>query len=112
MEAVVNGRPVASQRVVADGTLRPIEMDVDVDRSSWVSLRIHGSAHTNPVFVQIGNRPIRASRKSAEWCLASVDRCWAQKHPRIRVREREAASIAYDRARDAYRRILGECETD
>ena len=112
VEAIVNGRPVASQRVPADGTLRPVKIDVDINRSSWVALRIIGSAHTNPVFVQVGGRPIRASRKSAEWCLASVDRCWSQKSARIRARERDAATLAYDRAREAYRRILGECDTD
>ena len=33
------------------------------------------SAHTNPVFVIVGDQPIRASRRSAEWCLRGVDQC-------------------------------------
>ncbi len=59
VEAVVNGRPVSSTRVLADGTLRDITFDIPVDRSSWIALRILGSAHTNPIFVLIGERPIR-----------------------------------------------------
>jgi hypothetical protein len=31
--------------------------------------------HTNPIFVVVGGQPIRASRKSAEWCLKAVDQC-------------------------------------
>ena len=71
-----------------------------------------GCAHTNPIFVLVGGRPIRASRRSAEWCLAAVDRCWSQKGPRIRAREREAAARAYDHARERYRRVLAESEVE
>ena len=112
VEAVVNGRPVASERLAADGTLHPLTLEIPVARSSWVALRILGSAHTNPIFVRVAGRPIRASRRSAEWCLASVDRCWAQKGPRIRTREREAAARAYDRAREIYQRIAAECDVE
>ena len=112
VEAVVNGRAAATSRVAGDGSLRTITMDVPVERSSWVALRILGSAHTNPVFVTVARRPIRASRKSAEWCLTSVDKCWSQKAPRIRSRERDAAASAYDHARQAYRQILSQCDAE
>ena len=112
VEAVVNGRAVASQRLVADGTVRDVRLEVPVDRSSWIALRIPGSAHTNPIFVTVGGRPIRASRKSAEWCLAAVDQCWSQKGPKIRNRERPAASRAYDHARQRYRTIVAESDAD
>ncbi len=112
VEAIVNGRPAASQQVGADGKIRDLTMEVAVDRSSWVALRILGSAHTNPVFVIVGGRPIRASRRSAEWCLACVDRCWTQKSPRVRAREVAAAARAYDHARERYRAIVAESESD
>jgi len=83
-------------------------MDVSIAASSWVALRIRGCGHTNPIFVVVGGRPIRASRRSAEWCLAAVDRCWSQKGPKIRNRERDAAARAYDHARAQYRRIVTE----
>jgi hypothetical protein len=111
IEAVVNGRPVANARVLADGVLRDVAFDVPVDRSSWIALRILGSAHTNPMFVLVADRPIRASKQSAEWCLKAVDQCWSQKSGRMRGPEREAGRRAYDHARERYRKILSESET-
>jgi hypothetical protein len=108
IEAVVNGLPVASADVAADGALRDISFEIPISQSSWVALRVLGSAHTNPMFVVIGDRPIRASKQSAEWCLAAVDQCWSQKAPHIRGTERDAASHAYDQARAQYRQILSE----
>ncbi|MBI1873089.1 MAG: CehA/McbA family metallohydrolase [Acidobacteria bacterium] len=111
VEAVVNGRPVASMRVIADGVLHDVAFDIPVDRSSWIALRILGSAHTNPMFLLVGDRPIRASKRSAEWCLKAVDQCWSQKSGRMRAAEREAARQAYEHARGRYRQILSESET-
>jgi hypothetical protein len=55
---------------------------------------------------------VRASKKSAEWCLKSVDQCWSKKEPAIRATEKEAAKKAYDVAREAYKKILSECAGD
>lgn len=112
VEAVLNGRPVASKTIAADGTVREIAFDIHVERSSWIALRILGSAHTNPIFIHVDGRPIRASKRSAEWCLKGVDQCWSQKSPRIRATEREAAERAYELARVRYRRIVAESEID
>ena len=112
VEVVVNGRPVASRRLVADGAVHDVAFDVAIDRSSWIALRILGSAHTNPIFVLVGGRPIRASRRSAEWCLKAVDQCWSQKSRRMGGAAREAAVVAYDHARARYRQILSECEVE
>jgi len=79
-----------------------------VKKSSWIALRVLPSSHTNPVFVVVGDKPVRASRKSAEWCLKSVDQCWSQKERAIRPSEKEEASKAYDLARRAYRKIREE----
>ena len=79
-----------------------------LDRSSWVAMRILPSSHTNPVFVVIGGKPIRASKASAEWCLKGVDQCWSQKKRFIPAGEMKDAESAYDHARQAYRRILAE----
>jgi hypothetical protein len=109
---VVNGEAVARQQIAADGTIRDIRLDVPIARSSWVALRIQGSAHTNPIFVTVDRKPIRASRRSAEWCLRAVDQCWSQKSPRIRARERDAARAAYDHARARYVAIGAESAAD
>ena len=88
VEVVVNGHPVARKEIAADGTFQDVAFDVKIDRSSWVALRIYPSSHTNPVFVTVGGKPIRASKKSAEWCLKGVDQCWSQKERAIRAPRR------------------------
>ncbi|HEX8117098.1 MAG TPA: CehA/McbA family metallohydrolase, partial [Pyrinomonadaceae bacterium] len=112
LEVVVNGRVVATRNVTADGSLRDVAFDIDVERSSWVALRVLPSSHTNPVFVVVGGKPIRASRRSAEWCLKAVDQCWSQKAPQISERERPDAERAYEHARRVYRKVVEECEVD
>jgi len=110
VELVVNGQPVARKNVLADGQVRDVAFDVAIEKSSWVAVRILPSAHTNPIFVLVGGKPVRASRRSAEWCLAAVSQCWTQKAPRISVAELGAARQAYDRAREVYKRLLNETE--
>jgi hypothetical protein len=112
VEVLVNGRPVAKTEVTADGNIEGVSFDVPIQKSSWVALRVFASSHTNPVFVLVDGKPIRASKKSAEWCVKAVDQCWSQKEKAIRAIEKDAAKKAYDVARDAYKRILSESEGD
>jgi hypothetical protein len=110
VELIVNGRPQARKVIEADGTLREVSFDVKIERSSWVALRILASSHTNPIFVLVDGKPIRASRRSAEWCLKSVDQCWKQKQRFYADAEMDDAIAAYEHARQAYGRILRECD--
>jgi len=112
LEVIVNGESVARRTVLADGTVRPVEFAVPLTRSSWIALRILGSSHSNPVFVVVGGRPIRASRRSAEWCLQGVDQCWSQKQRFITPAEQPEALAAYERARDVYRKLIPECDVE
>jgi hypothetical protein len=112
VEVIVNGRTAATQTIVADGKLHDFSIDVRMDTSSWIALRILPSSHTNPIFIIVGNKPIRASRLSAEWCLAGVDQCWSQKAPNISARERGDAEEAYEHARQVYRQRLAESERE
>ena len=108
VEIVVNGVPVATQKLVADGTIRTLSFDIPLERSSWIAARILPSSHTNPLFALVGGKPIRASRRSAEWCLNAVNQCWTQKASRIRPSELEDARKAYDHAREVYRQRIAE----
>ena len=109
VELILNGKPVRSQRITADGELTPVVFeDVKIDKSSWVALRILPSSHTNPVFVMVGGKPIRADKGSAEWCLKGVDVCWSQKKKFIAASEMADAEQAYEHARQVYRTIVGE----
>ncbi|MEE3285311.1 MAG: CehA/McbA family metallohydrolase, partial [Planctomycetota bacterium] len=112
VEVIVNGYPVAKKEIVADGKTRSLKFDVQLEHSSWVAVRIFPSVHTNPVFVEIGKKPIRASRRSASWCRQAVDVCWKQKQGRIRPTEQPAARAAYDKARAVYDEILKQSVAD
>ena len=110
VELVVNGAPVERTTLVADGTPRSISFRTRLARSSWVALRILPSAHTHPVFVQVAGKPIRASKRSAQWCRDCVDKVWEVKSPFMRASERAAAAQAFDHARRTYETIAAECE--
>lgn len=112
VEVIVNGEVVATRELVADGHVEPFRIPVQVTQSSWIAVRILPSVHTNPVFAHVANAPIRASRKSAEWCLEAVDVCWKAKENNIRPAEREAAKKAYDEATAVYRKVLSEAKAD
>jgi hypothetical protein len=108
VELVVNGRVAASKTVTADGAVRDVSFEVPLRQSSWLAVRILPSSHSNPIFAIVDGRPIRASRRSAEWCLAAVNQCWTQKAPKIRPSELEDARQAYDHARAVYRKLIDE----
>lgn len=108
VELVVNGEPVETVEVEADGDIHKVSFRHEIDESSWVALRIYPSAHTNPMYVIVDDKPIRANKRSAEWCRAAVDRCWEMKSPRIRESEMNEARAAYDYAREVYDKIIAE----
>jgi hypothetical protein len=114
VEVIVNGQPAkgATRELVADGAMHDLEFELPIERSSWVAVRVLPSAHTNPVFVVVADKPVRASRLSAQWCLRAIDQCWSQKEPQIRASEKAAARKAYDEAKAIYQKILQASEVD
>jgi hypothetical protein len=112
VEIVVNGKLAASQKLLADGTPREMKFEIPIKVSSWVAARIVPAAHTNPVFVIVDGQPIRASRRSAEWALKSVNQCWTQKSGQISKAEIGAAKAAYDHAREVYQQLIRESPAD
>jgi hypothetical protein len=112
VELLRNGVPVARQMIVADGTQRDLEFEVDVDRSSWLAVRILPSAHTNPIWVSVGDKPVRASKRSIQWCLDGVEQCWKNKERFMKGDEHTQAVAAYDHARKVYRTRLAEADIE
>ncbi|MCI0720926.1 MAG: CehA/McbA family metallohydrolase [Acidobacteria bacterium] len=108
VELVVNGQAVASKKVPADDRLHELEFSVRVDRSSWVAVRHFPQMHTNPVNVLIGGQPIRASRKSALWCIAAIEQLWRARNEKIAAHEREEARQTFWSVIDRYRQIAKE----
>jgi hypothetical protein len=112
VELIVNGEVAERKEIEADGQVSDLTFNYQPLRSSWVAVRIFPTCHTNPVFVEVDGKPIRASKRSAQWCLDAVDVCWKRKEPQIRAAEKPAAAAAYDVARRAYAKILGESHDD
>jgi hypothetical protein len=109
LEVISNSGIVERREILADGVLRPVSMTVAVHQSSWIVLRILPSVHSAPILVHVGENPVRASRRSAEWCLACIELLWKRHSWRIRETERSAAEEAWNHARDTYRTIASEC---
>lgn len=107
VELLVNGRPVESREIEADGSIRAIGFSFQPRASCWLALRIRGSSHTNPIWVTVAGAPVRL-RRSASWCRSAVDQCWGQKEVRIRESERAAEALVYDAARAYYERAMTE----
>jgi hypothetical protein len=108
VEVIVNGQVAAVRELLADGSVHAFETEVPIERSAWVALRVLYSSHTNPVFVVVGDAPIRASKRSARWCLAGVEQCRKEKARFIAAGERADFTAAYDHAAVTYRRIIDE----
>jgi hypothetical protein len=62
--------------------------------------------------VVVGDKPIRASRRSVEWCLKSVDQCWSQKERFIAPGEMADAKSAFAHAKKVYQERLKECTVE
>ena len=92
VELIVNGQAVEKKLVEADGRIEDVEFEYQPERSSWIAIRVFPAAHTNPIFVELDGAPIRASKRSAQWCLDAVDRCWESKSPLIRKSELDSCA--------------------
>ncbi|MCE2797533.1 MAG: CehA/McbA family metallohydrolase [Planctomyces sp.] len=108
VELIINGFPVASQEINSDGVEQTVTFEHIIEKSSWAAIRIFPNAHTNPVFVIVGEKPVRASRLSAEWCLKSIEQCWKAKAHTYRADERPTAEADYETAKDMFRSIVEE----
>jgi hypothetical protein len=112
VELIVNGNSVETKQITADGKPSELTFEYTPNMSSWIAIRIFPSSHTNPIFVEVDGKPIRASKRSAQWCRDAVDVCWNQKVKQTRESEKETAKAAYDVAKQTYEKILQEAHDD
>jgi hypothetical protein len=108
VDLVVNGQAVESRLVPADDKEHELTFTVPVERSSWIALRQFPQLHTNPVNVLVGGQPIRASRKSALWCIGVIEQLWRVREQNIAPAERVEALKTFQRAIEQYRLIAAE----
>ncbi|MEX0929856.1 MAG: CehA/McbA family metallohydrolase, partial [Balneolales bacterium] len=109
VELIVNGYPVETREIEADGNWNELTFSYRIEESAWMAVRVNASSHTNPIFVEVDDKPVRV-KKSAEWLRCAVDQCWEMKSPRFRESELEAAREAYDHARRVYDAIIREAD--
>jgi hypothetical protein len=112
VELVVNGAVVDKRTILADGSPQKVRFEPTIERSAWVALRILPSCHSHPVCVLVSDKPVRASKRSAQWCRSAIDKLWEVKSPHMRESERPAAAEAFDHARRTYEKIASECEVE
>jgi hypothetical protein len=99
---------VAKKEIPADDKEHDVAFDIPIERSSWVALRQFPQMHTNPVNVLVNNEPIRASQRSALWCLGTIEQLWRVRAKEIAAHEREEAQRTFERAIETYRKIAAE----
>ncbi len=108
VELIVNGAPVATREIPADGAAHDLEFRVPLERSSWVALRQFPQFHTNPVEVRVGGAPIRASRQSALWCAETIRQLWRARNRNIAPAERAEAQTTFEAAIRTYEQRAAE----
>ena len=106
VELIVNGEPVASKMIEADGLPHRVSFETKLDRSSWIALRILPSCHSNPIYVTVANKPILASSRSVEWCRSCIAAAWQRLGPRIAAVDQNDAQSAFRKADDYFRALL------
>jgi hypothetical protein len=108
VELIVNGQPVDSKQVAADGQERWLEFTVPIERSSWIALRCFPQLHSNPIEVIVQGKPIRASAQSARWCEETIHQLWRVRSMNVAESERTEAHAAFQRAIARFRQISDE----
>jgi hypothetical protein len=110
VEVVMNGQVVGKQDVPADGQPHDVKFQVAVMKSGWIALRCFPQLHTNPVNVIVADKPIRASKDDAKWCLGTIEQLWRVREKNIAPDERAAAKKAFDEAIAIYKKIAAESD--
>ena len=123
---IFNGEAVEELPLAADRRSAALTKTLKPARSGWYHLRAEGSprerypldtsyaqAFTNPVWVTVGDRPVR-SAGAATYCLKWIDKLQqlAEKWPGWRSqKEKDHVYAQFDEARAVYRRFLAEAPT-
>ena len=120
---IFNGEVVEQIPLSADRKSAQYSKDWKVARSGWYHLRAEGNpkerypldttfaqAFTNPVWVTVGDRPVR-NAAAAAYCLKWIDKLqqMAEAWPGWRSqKEKDHVYAQFDEARGIYRRFLAE----
>lgn len=124
IDVIVNGEAAAHDEIAAAGAaglqVRRLEIELPIDRSSWVALRVRGPehpnvfdgpawAHTSPVYVKVAGREIR-SKEDAAYFVDWIDRMLqavAARNRFAKVEDRTAVEALFRKAQDEFRKTAG-----
>jgi hypothetical protein len=135
VDIIINGEVARSITLPANDQVQSFEFELPIKRSSWVAIRQFPQLHTNPVEVIVDGAPIRASRKSALWCIGTIEQLWRERgdpskmpltsidgqfapksqdmktprNPAIIPAELQEAHKTFQWAIDRYRKLAAEC---
>jgi hypothetical protein len=118
IELVLNGKVVATQK----GSARPgesviLKTSVPIKESSWICARRMDDtghrSHTAPVYVSLGNAPVRASAEDAMYFINWIDKTIANTSPggpwnKYFTHDLDVVQNRYLKARAIYERIAIE----
>jgi hypothetical protein len=122
VEVIVNGK-VAFEKVVSRDAgstqvqVQRFEVNIPIERSSWIALRVRGAdhpnvidgpvwAHTSPVYVHVNRQPIRNAEDAqyfVDW-IGRLLRVVAARDRYANVEERQQVEAIFRRAQDQFRR--------
>jgi putative heme-binding domain-containing protein len=119
LEVIVNGKVAARRAVAAGDRVGRLEVELPIERSSWIVLRVRGAdhlglfdgpawAHTSPVFVRVVGREI-ASREDAAFFVDWIERMLKVVAARNRYpspEDRKKVESLFRRAQDAFREMV------
>lgn len=127
LEIIVNGDVVASKILRSSGRWHTLETSVNLQKSAWVAARLlysrggqpfseelgsgrhyYCSAHTGPLYLRSGDKPVRVAKRDAQWILGWIEAAWEKGKGQIAKEEIQAAQEAFEEARRRYRQILQE----
>jgi TolB protein len=122
VDVIVNGKVAAHEDFDAGAAAGPrlgrLDIELPIERSSWVALRVRGPnhplvldgpawAHTSPVYVRVAGRGI-ASREDAAYFVAWTERMLRAVAARDRfakAEDRRQVETLFRRAQDEFRRM-------
>lgn len=112
--------PVGAVELVINGKPQPASSTVTIDRSSWIAARVTGPfhrmvlndsgafAHTSPVYVYLGEEPVRSpedARFWMEWIDRLIERTAQRGHFSNAAQKQEVIEL-FQRARAVYAKQL------
>lgn len=123
IEVLVNGKVAARDEVGADEgagiRVRRFDVDLPIDRSSWIALRVRGPehphvfdgpawAHTSPIYIQVAGQRITSREDAAyfvEW-IEQMLRVVSARNRYARVEDRRQVEALFGKGRDEFRKMM------